>query len=311
MTTTISDRRVSRFLLPPDLYHARMTVTGEDEVPGTSADDGRPDVDVIDPSAVGLETEPAATLEDSPEDRDSDGRDDPGTLDAASDAPHGKDETENHWGRVLGVLAIGVLAAAALGAIHGTRETAVVLAFVLSTAALAILVYRQWARKIVRWLLGLAGVAAVSGLVLMATGPRHQRRTTPTESSPAAESADSPSVDPASSSPLPSPSASPRPLPAPAYVEAVINQGDTHVFYKGEVRVGVPNVFDSWASLTVATALSECRGNPRVGASLVREAAPDRWYRVIVMTLINGKSVTVRVTPMVDDTGAQGDICLS
>jgi hypothetical protein len=135
------------------------------------------------------------------------------------------------------------------------------------------------------------------GSKVEARAPSTTTHSTSGTSSPSRESGSSTSTTTTKQPPAP------RPLGPPA--SATIGQGQSRDFFGGQLLVGVGDVYDTWANLTISTSTPPgCTLNesPNVGTRLyVRDGETGYAYAVAVTGVEFQKSVAVRVQQLIGD----------
>lgn len=75
-----------------------------------------------------------------------------------------------------------------------------------------------------------------------------------------------------------------------------IGAADSQSFLDGRIRVGVPQIFDWNADVTLATASVECDGDLTPGQSMVIVDQDLRWIRVSLLSIRRAESVSIDVS---------------
>jgi hypothetical protein len=123
-----------------------------------------------------------------------------------------------------------------------------------------------------------------SSSLKISTSPTSQRPRSP---SPTKKS--QPSPTPSRLATLPSGETNPKP------VTVQVRQGHSQGFFGNRVLVGIDDAFDNFAAITVSTQTLSCQVNPDVGGFNILGVPADGYYRVTLLSVVDGKSATIKV----------------
>ncbi len=259
------------------------------------------------------------TAEDSPPDRQN--LDPSATKDDADDSG-----PEPKSGRTFPVAAL-VTGLALVAAIAAIPSLGALIAYPLGAAAVLVGLVgwqrsgrgrRLWfapaAVLLVAFFAVLATSAAGGGGTPGASGGLSSPSISPPEvpRSKAAQSIASPSPTMAKPPPAPSSSITARAQePDAKPVTAIMAQGSSRYFASGYVLVGIDTIYDNFASLNISTHSDSCNINPSVGDFKIIGISSDGYYRITLLSIDQGKSVTIQVQQVhvTDDTTGNSYAC--